>query len=78
MRVLVDAYDSGLSDHLSLEERRALPAAVARQTLWSIGWWVPRLPEEIARRHPAARAVDVAWTLALMRDLRTWQEAFVG
>jgi Ser/Thr protein kinase RdoA (MazF antagonist) len=78
MRVLVDAYDSGLSDHLSIEERRALPAAIARQTLWSIGWWVPRLPEEIARRHPAARAVDVVWTLELMRDLKTWQEAFTA
>jgi Ser/Thr protein kinase RdoA (MazF antagonist) len=76
MRTLVDAYDSGLSDHLSAAERRALPAAIARQTLWSIGWWVPALPEDRARKQVAWRAVDAEWTLGLMRNLREWQQAF--
>ncbi len=39
LRALIDAYDSGLTDHLTLAERRALPAAIARQPLWSIGGW---------------------------------------
>ncbi len=78
MRVLVDAYDRGLSNHLSTAERRALPAAIARQTLWSIGWWVPLLPEQRARRNAAWRAVDVEWTLGLMRNIGNWQEAFTS
>jgi Ser/Thr protein kinase RdoA (MazF antagonist) len=78
MRALVDAYDGGLSDHLSLAERRALPAAIARQTLWSIGWWVPALPEERARKQVAWRAVDAEWTLGLMRNLEEWQEVFTA
>jgi homoserine kinase type II len=78
MRTLVDAYDSGLSDHLSPAERRALPAAIARQTLWSVGFWVPALPEERARKHAAASEVDVEWTLVLMRNAEEWQEAFTA
>jgi len=74
--VLVDAYDTGLSDHLSLAERHALPAAIARQTLWSIGWWVPALPEDRARKQVAWRAIDAEWTLGLMRNLGEWQETF--
>lgn len=76
LRVLVDAYDSGLSDHLSVAERRALPAAIARQTLWSIGWWVPLLSEPIARNIATWRAVDAEWTLGLMRNVEQWQEGF--
>lgn len=76
MRALVDAYDSGLSDHLSPAERRALPAAIARQTLWSIGRWVPALPEPSARRNAAERAVDAEWTLGLARNIEQWREAF--
>lgn len=74
---LVDAYDGGLSVPLSMAERRALPAAIARQTLWSMGKWVPLLPdEERAQRQVAERAVDVEWTMGLMRNLAAWQDAF--
>lgn len=78
MRALVDAYDSGLSDQLSAAERRALPAAIARQALWSIGWWVPVLPEKTARREAALRAVDAEWTLGLMKNIEQWREAFTS
>jgi len=79
LRTLIDAYDSGLTDHLTLAERRALPAAIARQPLWSIGRWVVSLPEvEQARAHAASRAVDVAWTLAIMHDIKHWQDACVS
>lgn len=37
LRRLVDAYDSGLAVPLSCAERTALPLALARQPLWSIG-----------------------------------------
>ena len=78
MCILVDAYDSGLSNQLSAAERWALPAAIARQSLWSIGWWVPSLPEQRARENAVGRAVDVEWALGLMRNLQKWQEAFTS
>jgi Ser/Thr protein kinase RdoA (MazF antagonist) len=74
---LVDAYDHGLDDRLSREERQALPAAIARQTLWTIGRWVVASPDtETARALAAGRAVDLEWTLDIMRDLARWQDAF--
>jgi Ser/Thr protein kinase RdoA (MazF antagonist) len=76
LATLVDAYDSGLSDRLSKAERQALPAAIARQTLWSIGRWVPALPEDRARGQVAWRAIDAEWTLGLMHNLREWQYVF--
>jgi homoserine kinase type II len=77
MRTLVDAYDAGLAAHLTRAERQALPAAIARQTLWSIGWWVPSLPDPERARHNANyRAVDADWTLGLTHNIGEWQEAF--
>lgn len=77
LRRLVYAYDSGLAEHLSQSERRAIPAAIARQTLWSMGGWVVYVPdEEEARRHANSRRADVQWTLSLMHDLDHWREAF--
>lgn len=76
LRALVDAYDSGLPHPLSPPERKALPAAIARQPLWSIGRFVPALPEDRARRVAAYRADDVEWTLQVMEHLEEWQEAF--
>lgn len=78
MRALVDAYDSGLTDRLSAAERRAIPAAVARQTLWSAGWWVPALPEDKARKQVAWQAADAQWTLELMHNLGEWQHGFTS
>jgi homoserine kinase type II len=74
---LVEAYDSGLDMPLSSLERAALPAAIARQPLWSIGGWVATLDDEqAARRHAAGSVAEVDWALRLMEDLGRWQEAF--
>lgn len=76
LRRLVDAYNSGLTEHLSIAERRSIPAAITRQTLWSIGRWVVTIPDtEAARAEASYRAEDVRWTLGLARDLHHWQDA---
>jgi homoserine kinase type II len=79
LRRLVDAYASGLDEPLSRDERRALPAAIARQPLWSMGTYVVLNPDaEKARAEAVLRAVDVDWTLGLARDLGRWRDAFDG
>jgi Ser/Thr protein kinase RdoA (MazF antagonist) len=78
LRSLVDAYDQGLDKRLSREERAALPLAIARQPLWSIGGWIALLDdEEAARRHAAGMLWEVEWALRILRDLNKWQEAFM-
>jgi hypothetical protein len=78
LRSLIDAYDSGLTERLTLAERAALPAAIARQPLWSMGRWVPPLPNSAeARAHAASRTVDVEWTSEIMYNITRWQDAFV-
>ncbi len=77
LRRLVDAYDQGLAEHLSVKERLALPLAMARQPLWSIGGWVALLDDEdAAQRHAQAMPADVDWALRIMDDLERWQAAF--
>jgi Ser/Thr protein kinase RdoA (MazF antagonist) len=77
LRGLLEAYESGLGDRLTPVERAALPLAMARQPLWSIGGWVARLDDErTARRHAATIHGAVAWALDLVRDLDRWQAAF--
>jgi Ser/Thr protein kinase RdoA (MazF antagonist) len=77
LRGLVDAYESGLRQPLTKVERLALPVAMARQPLWSIGGWVAALDDEgMARRHAAATQPEVEWALHLMTDLERWQAAF--
>jgi Ser/Thr protein kinase RdoA (MazF antagonist) len=79
LRRLVDVYDSGLTDPLSTAERRAIPAAIARNTLWSIGRWALLAPTaEEAWAQVSYRSVEVKWTLGLMRDLTHWQEALAA
>jgi len=74
---LLDAYEAGSDEPLTDSERAALPLAMARQPLWSIGGWVALLDdEEAARRHAAATAPDVEWALALTGELDRWQVAF--
>ena len=60
---LVASYDAGLDLPLSEAERAALPVAMARQPLSSIGGWVARLDDEAAARQ-------------LMTELGRWQDAF--
>jgi homoserine kinase type II len=77
LRSLIDAYDEGLEDHLSVTERLALPLAMARQPLWSIGGWIALLDdEEAARRHAAGMLGEVEWALRIASELDKWQAAF--
>ncbi len=77
LRALVAAYDQGLADPLSGAERAALPLAIARQPLWSLGGWVVLLDDKgLARQHAAGMVNAVGWALRLMRDLDRWQAAF--
>lgn len=77
LRCLIDAYDEGLDERLSIAERSALPLAMARQPLWSIGGWIALLDdEEAARRHAAAMLGEVEWALRIVRELDRWQAAF--
>jgi len=77
LRGLVDAYDSGLVDPLTNAERAALPLAIARQPLWSVGGWVALLDdEESARRHAAETCWEVEWALHIVREVDRWQAAF--
>ncbi len=77
LRSLIDAYDKGLDERLSTAERCALPLAMARQPLWSIGGWIALLDdEEAARRHAAAMLGEVEWALRIVRELDRWQAAF--
>ena len=74
---LLRAYDDGTGRPLSAAERSALPLAIARQPLWSIGGWVVWLDDEqAAGRHAASATSEVQWALSLTRDLDRWQAAF--
>lgn len=78
LRSLVDAYDAGLDEHLSTTERLAIPLAMARQPLWSIGGWILSLDDErAAKRHATGMPLDIDWALRIMYDLDRWQAAFV-
>lgn len=78
LRELVDAYDSGLDNPLTTAERAALPLAIARQPLWSIGGWVVLLDNEAsARRHAAAMNREVEFALHIVHEVDRWQTAFV-
>jgi homoserine kinase type II len=77
LRSLVNAYDQGLERSLSRVERAALPLALARQPLWSLGVWVALLDDESrARQHAAGMMGDVTWASGIMRGLDRWQAAF--
>jgi Ser/Thr protein kinase RdoA (MazF antagonist) len=73
---LIDAYDAGSDTPLRMIERAALPLAIARQPLWSIGGWVASLDDEAAaRQHAASVSAAVNWALSLVRDLLRWRAA---
>jgi homoserine kinase type II len=77
LRRLVDAYDSGLGDPLTDAERAALPLAMARQPLWSIGGWVALLDDEkSSRQHAAGTFWAVHWALGIVHELHRWQAVF--
>jgi len=79
LRELVDAYDSGLDDPLTIAERAALPLAMARQPLWAVGRWLALLDDEPeARRLAAEMPRDVDRALRLVRNLGRWQAGFAS
>jgi hypothetical protein len=62
---------------LSAAERAALPVAIARQPLSSIGGWVARLDDQAAaRRHAASVGPELTAARQLMTELGRWQGAF--
>jgi homoserine kinase type II len=76
LRGLVDAYDSGLDEPLTIDERLALPLAIARQPLWAVGKWVALLDDDATARRLAAEIhPDVVWALELMRARHRWETA---
>jgi homoserine kinase type II len=75
-RTLVDAYDGGLEERLTVAEREALPLALVRAPLCFIAMIAAVDSEAGARRLVAEMAPDVAWALAIVRDLERWQAVF--
>jgi Ser/Thr protein kinase RdoA (MazF antagonist) len=77
LRRLAAGYDGGLDLPLSAAERAALPLAMARQPLSSIGGWVARLDDEAAaRRHAARVGPELVAARRIMTDLDRWADAF--
>ena len=75
LRRMVDAYDSRLDEPLSAAERAALPVAIARQPLWSVGGWIAELDDEVAARDHASGLLErVEFAREMMRTLRRWQD----
>jgi Ser/Thr protein kinase RdoA (MazF antagonist) len=73
---LARAYETGLDEDLTADERAALPLAMARQPLWSIGGWVARLDDDAAARaHAAGCGQELEAGLVIMTDLGRWQAA---
>lgn len=74
---LLDAYDGGSDRRLSVVERAAMPIALARQPLWSVGAWVAQLDNvDVARRHLHGHLAALEQGLAILDDLDRWQHAF--
>ena len=72
----VDAYNAGVRSPLNPSETAALPVALARQPLWSIGGWIAELDDErAARAHAAGMLSAVELALEIMHNLSEWQEA---
>ena len=79
LRRMLDAYESALEPRLSATERAALPVALARQPLWSVGVWIADVDHEgAARAHAADMNAAVEFALEIMRSLPRWQEAFLS
>ena len=76
LRGLVDAYDSGLNEHLTKTERTALPLALARTPLAFVGMIASLDTVERARGLAAEIVPDVEWAFAITQDLEHWQDEF--
>ena len=76
LRELVDAYDSGLTAHLTALERASIPLALARVVLSYTRHLLQRADVLDQRDVLAAWSVDLDWSLEIVRDLGRWQDAF--
>jgi Ser/Thr protein kinase RdoA (MazF antagonist) len=76
LRELVDAYDSGLERHLSLEERTALPLALARTPLKYARHLLLRTSVAEQRAVAQAEAPELVWALSIAKHPVPWQMAF--
>jgi len=76
LRELVDAYDSGLERHLSLEERTALPLALARTPLKYARHLLLRTSVAEQRAVAVAEAPELLWALSVAKHPVPWQMAF--
>ncbi len=75
LRPLVNAYDAGLERRLDPAERAALPLALARQPLWSLGVWVAELDDgTVARAHARDLPPALRWAQSIIADLASWQD----
>jgi Ser/Thr protein kinase RdoA (MazF antagonist) len=76
---LVFAYCAASELPLTEGECVALPAAMARQPLWSIGGWIALLDDEqSARQHAAGCQEEVKWASGVVRELGRWQAACIN
>ena len=73
---LVSAYDSGTHQPLSEAEREALPLAVARQPLWSIGVWAAHLddPNTVAA-HLSGHELAISIGREILNTRDRWRAA---
>jgi Ser/Thr protein kinase RdoA (MazF antagonist) len=77
LRLLVDAYDSGMNEPLTRAERTALPIALARTSLAFIAM-IPHIDSETgARRMAAEMQADIGWPRAILHNLGQWQSSFL-
>ena len=81
VRALVDAYDSGCKVPLSVQERQALPYAMARMSLCYLQYMM--LPGDDAyglhcrREFNASRGPACAWWLGMLQDEAFRERGFV-
>lgn len=77
VRSLVDAYDDQTTRPLALEERLALPLAMARQPAWSVGRWIVELDEPDAMLHAAQAATEFGVAQQILAELSLWQDSLI-
>jgi hypothetical protein len=66
-----------LETRLTAAERAALPLALARQPLWSVGGWIASLDDQRAERaHDTGVNTAVEFALGIVRAMPQWQETF--
>lgn len=72
---IVNAYDSGLDEPLTDEERSALPFALARTILYGLRYIAASSDDAAVQDRVRGDASDVDWSLDLVRSPETWQNA---